>query len=254
MYGCQQILISDSAALPYLEFLCGEANKLTNCGIYYARQLFFKTGKIISKFDLNTVCKNNVHFEYMHSQAAQQVLLSVAESFNSYKGLSKAHQQKKIKDCPKLPKYRTKNGLALVAYPKQALKLKDKMIRIPLGIKVKAAFGVDSFKVLIPSNLKFEDVKELRILPRNKCFYLEFVYQVKNVITKLDFDKVLGIDPGLNNLLTCVSNIGKSFILSGRKVKSQNQWYNKQVAELKKGKPQGFWNETLANITEKRNR
>jgi IS605 OrfB family transposase len=33
-----------------------------------------------------------------------------------------------------------------------------------------------------------------------------------------------------------------------------NQFYNKRVATIKLGKPQGFWNEALALITEKRNR
>jgi putative transposase len=33
-----------------------------------------------------------------------------------------------------------------------------------------------------------------------------------------------------------------------------NRWYNKQIAKLKEGKPQGFWNKKLATITEKRNR
>jgi len=67
-------------------------------------------------------------------------------------------------------------------------------------------------------------------------------------------NNVLGIDPGLNNWLTCVSTTGKSFIIDGRKVKSQNQWYNKQVSKIKKGKPQDYWDEPLAFLTEKRNR
>ncbi|MDJ0519603.1 MAG: transposase [Trichodesmium sp. MO_231.B1] len=32
------------------------------------------------------------------------------------------------------------------------------------------------------------------------------------------------------------------------------QWYNKQVAKIKTEKPQGYWDEELAKITEKRNR
>ncbi len=57
-----------------------------------------------------------------------------------------------------------------------------------------------------------------------------------------------------HNWLTCVSTLGKSFIVDGRKLKSINQWYNKRVAKLKEGKPQGFWSDELAAITEKRNR
>ncbi|MDJ0578294.1 MAG: IS200/IS605 family accessory protein TnpB-related protein [Xenococcaceae cyanobacterium MO_234.B1] len=33
-----------------------------------------------------------------------------------------------------------------------------------------------------------------------------------------------------------------------------NQWYNKRVAALKKGKPQAYWDDELAALSEKRNR
>ncbi|MUL35560.1 RNA-guided endonuclease InsQ/TnpB family protein [Gloeocapsopsis dulcis] len=254
MYGCQQVCINDSTLKPYLEFVCSEANKLINCGIYYARQLYFKTGKIISKLDLNYECKPNIHFKFMHSQASQQSLMSVAESFVSYKGLLAAYNAGKLADRPKLPNYRTKRGLAVVSYPKQALKLKDGLIRIPLGKKVKACFGIDSFSLKMPSNLAFSDIKELRILPRNQCFYAEFVYELETQATKLDVSRVLGIDPGLNNWLTCISNIGTSFIVDGLHIKSLNRWYNKQISTLNLGKPQGFWSKRLASITEKCNR
>ena len=178
----------------------------------------------------------------------------MAESFESFKKLKQAFNRGELVDKPRPPKYRKSGGLALVTYPKQALRLKDTSIRIPLGKQVKCWFGIDSFVIPMPSNLKFVDIKELRILPRNGFFYAEFVYKRETVKIDLDKDKVLGIDPGLNNWLTCVSNIGKSFIVDGRKVKSQNQWYNKQVSRLKKNKPQGFWSDELANITEKRNR
>ncbi|MGL5880413.1 MAG: RNA-guided endonuclease InsQ/TnpB family protein, partial [Xenococcaceae cyanobacterium] len=155
---------------------------------------------------------------------------------------------------PRLPNYRKKGGFALVSYPARWLKLKDNQIVFSLGNKVKAWFGIESFTLPMPSNLKFSDLKEVRILPRNNCFYAEFVYQLQVVKPKLNPQFAISIDPGLNNWLTCVSNIGKSFILNGRKVKSQNQYYNKKIANLKKGKPQGFWNEELATVTEKRNR
>ncbi|GGA38205.1 hypothetical protein [Okeania sp. KiyG1] len=33
-----------------------------------------------------------------------------------------------------------------------------------------------------------------------------------------------------------------------------NRWYNKQVSTIKENRPQGFWSNKLAAITEKRNR
>ncbi len=255
LYGCQQILLHpDSKLKAILEFICLAANSLTNCGIYYARQMYFKAKTIIGKYDLEAEYKTNNHFKALHSQAAQQVLRSVSESFDSFKKLKQAFSQGKLTDKPRPPKYRKSGGLALVSYPKQALKLVDGRVRIPLGKQVKCWFGLDCFFVLMPSNLRFEDIKELRILPRNQCFYVEYVYKLELTSISVDPSMVLGIDPGLNNLLTCVSNIGKSFIIDGHRLKSRNQWYNKQVKKRKLGKPQGFWSDELASLTEKRNR
>ena len=53
---------------------------------------------------------------------------------------------------------------------------------------------------------------------------------------------------------TCVSTISKSLIVDGKKIKSLNQWYNKKVSCLKKGKPQSYWDDGLAALSEKRNR
>jgi IS605 OrfB family transposase len=255
MYGCQQNLISpDERLKSILEFICSESHKLTNCGIYYARQLYFKTHKIIGKFDLEKEYKNDKHYQVLYSQAAQQILRSVAESFKSFKELNKKYRKGELTDKPQLPKYRKKGGMSFVTYPKQALKPSDNQIRIPLGKTVKQWFGLDSFYLPMPSNLRFQEIKELRILPRNHCFYVEFVYESKPVEIEVNPDNVLGLDPGLNNWLTGVSSLGTSLIIDGRHLKSINRWYNKQVATLKEGKPQGFWSTQLAKITEKRNR
>lgn len=130
LYGCQQNLINPSDELKaVLEFVCQQANSLTNCGIYYARQLYFKTHRLIGKYDLEAEYKTNGHFKALYSQAVQQVLRSVYESFQSFSKLKLAFNQGKIADVPQLPKYRKPNGLALVSYPKQALKLVDGTIR-----------------------------------------------------------------------------------------------------------------------------
>ncbi len=137
MYACQQNLISNQEILPFLDYLCTEANSLTNCGIYLARQLDFKANYIVGKYDLEKNLKQNLHFQFLYSQAAQQILRSVAESFASFKALNKLFYKGKLDKKPKLPNYRKSGGLALITYPKQALKLVDNQIRIPLGKKVK---------------------------------------------------------------------------------------------------------------------
>jgi IS605 OrfB family transposase len=253
MFGCQQVLIESN---PILEFICSEANKLHNCAVYYARQIYFKTHKYVKPFDLNNELKTNPHYSALCAQAAQQVCGAVGESVKSYKGLLKLFKKGELEHCPKFPNYRTKGGLQLIAYPKQALgkKLVDGKVVIPLGQKVQAWFGLKNFTIQMPSNLEYSDIREVRILPRNGCFYAEFVYKLPEVKAEVDYAKALGIDPGIDNWLTCVSNVGTSFIVDGKHVKSLNRWYNKQIATLKENKPQGFWSKKLATITEKRNR
>ncbi|HBK99214.1 MAG TPA: transposase [Microcoleaceae bacterium UBA10368] len=253
-YGCQQNLISQDRALKsILEFVCEESNKLANCGIYYSRQLYFKTGKFPSKATLHRLMKDNLHFKALYSHVAQQTLTSVAESFQSYVGLLKGIKNGTVTQRPKLPGYR-KNSLKLVTFPKADVKLKNGQLRFPLGSKVKLWFGVSEFYLPMPSNLDYGKIREIRILPRNGQFYAEFVYKILSVAVELDASKALGIDPGLNNWLTCVSNVGTSLIVDGKHLKSLNQWYNKRVATIKEYRPQGFWSKRLARITEKRNR
>lgn len=254
MFGCQQIIIrTNKETQSIIEYVCGESNKVFNCAVYYARQIYFKAHRYVSKAELDEALKGNKHFQAMYSQAAQQTCHSVFESFKSFKALNKLFKQGKLTDKPKPPKYR-KNGLNVVSYPKQSLRLTDGNIRIPLGSKVKAWFGIDSFSIPMPSNLDFKQIRELRILPRNQCLYAEFVYKLPTVEASLNPSNALGIDPGMDNWLTCVSTIGTSFIVDGKHVKSLNRWYNKKLATIKEGKHQGFWSKKLAHLTEKRNR
>ena len=255
MYGCQvQLIPTDSERDAVLEFICSEANKLTNCAIYYCRQMFFKAHKYVSNYELDEIMKSNLHFKALRSAVAQQACHKVGESFKSYRKLRSLYREGKLEDQPKLPKYRKRNGLTFVSYPARWLKLLNGQIQFSLGKQVKVWFGIDNFTLPMPSNLDFKDIKEVRILPRNQCFYAEFVYKQKEIKTKLNVTNVLGLDPGLGNSLTAVATIGKSFIVNGKKIKSMNQWYNKKVASLKKGKSQNYWSDELSALSEKRNR
>ncbi len=257
MFGCQQNLISpDKDTRAILEYLCSESSKLTNCGIYYSRQLFFKTGRIPGRAELHKVIgteNRNLHYQAFYSDTAQQILTGVAESFKSYIGLLKGIKKGTVTQCPKLPRYR-QGGMALVTFTRRSVKLKNGMLRFPLGSKVKAWFGLDCLCLPMPSNLSYETIREYRILPRNGCFYLELVYKAVDIQVNVDTSKVLAIDHGIDNWLTCVSNTGTSLIVDGKHLKSINQGYNKRVAFLMEGKANGYWSKRLASLTERRKR
>ena len=254
LMGVQQCLINpDKDLKAILEYICSESNKLHNCAVYYARQIWFKTRRFVTGFDLVNELGSNKHFSALPSEAAVQTCLSVGESVKSFSELLKKSRKGELEQNPKFPKYR-KQGYQLVAFPKRALRLVGNTIRFPLGLQVKAWFGLKEFFLPMPSNLDFGLLKEVRILPRNGAFYAEFVYPKANIKAELDPAKCLGIDHGLNNWLTCVSNVETSFIVDGLRLKSLNQWYNKHTSDLMEGKPNGYWTKRLANITERRNR
>ncbi|MDD1417533.1 transposase, partial [Dolichospermum sp. ST_con] len=77
-----------------------------------------------------------------------------------------------------------------------------------MGSRVKVWFGLDAFYIPMPSNLEHKDIREYRILPRNNEFYLELTYKISSLKPDVNIENVLSIDHGLNNWLTCVSNVG----------------------------------------------
>jgi transposase len=153
LYGCQQELIKNPENRPFLEYLCATANKLINCGIYLARQWYFKLRYITGKYDLEKNLKSNSNYQFLHAQAAQQTLRGVAESFKSYKELSYKHLAGELKHKPQLPKYRKKGGLGVITYPKQALRFPEGKVRVPLGKKLKLPLKSIVFSWIFPQIL-----------------------------------------------------------------------------------------------------
>ncbi|WP_449418978.1 RNA-guided endonuclease TnpB family protein [Phormidium nigroviride] len=192
--GVQQNLISaDQELKSVLEFICSESNKLYNCATYYARQIWFKSYKYVTSFDIVRNLTKNVHFSALPSDAATQTCISVGESISSFAKLRELWRNGELEDKLKPPNYR-KPGYQLVAYPKRALRLIDGQIRFPLGLRVNAWFGLKEFFLPMPSNLDFDSLREVRILPRNGCFYAEFVYPVVVEQPVLDPAKCLGLE------------------------------------------------------------
>jgi putative transposase len=255
MYGCQQDLIkTDKRTKAILEFICSESNKLANCAIYLARQTYFKTGKFLGKYDYYYLLKNNPHYTSLSSQAASNTLLSVHESFKSYLGLLKGIKKGSVRQKPKLPNYRSKDGLNVLTYPSTSVRHIDNRLVFPLGRRVLIWFQIKNFSIKFPTNLDYKSIKEYKIIPKNGQFYIEYVYKLDCVKVDLNPNIVLGIDHGIDNWLTCVSNVGTSFIIDGLKLKSLSQWYNKQVSRLKTFQKPAFWSKQLDRITGKRNR
>jgi IS605 OrfB family transposase len=259
--GVQQVLLSpDHEMKAILEYLCQQSGKLYNSGVYFARQTFFKTGKLLTgKFDLAyepSVAKTMVA-QSMPSTPAQQTLLSVIEAFKSFKGLRSLFLNGQLPFKPKAPGYLTGSKLFKVAYPNsggQKPTLINGQLRFSLELTVKRWFGISEFFLPMPSNIDIAHVKEFTILPKNGAFYLEMSYEVEKQNHVLDINQALSIDLGTaDNLAACVDTLGNSLLIDARAMKAMNQLWNKKVSTRKDGKPEAYWDNWLDRVTRKRN-
>jgi putative transposase len=259
--GVQQVLLSPTKEVEaILQYLCRQSGKLYNSAVYFARQTFFKTGKLLTgKFDLSfepSISKSMVA-KSLPSTPMQQTLMSVTEAFKSFKELRNLYLQGNLHFKPKPPNYLTGLKLFKVAYPNSGgLKpaIVGNQLRFSLGLTVRRWFGISEFFLPMPSNIDCTKVKEFTILPKNGAFYLEVSCEVECQQHDLDSSQALSIDLGTaDNLAACVDTLGNSFLIDARAMKAMNQLWNKKVATKKEGKPTGYWDSWLDRVTRKRN-
>ena len=76
--------------------------------------------------------------------------------------------------------------------------------------------------------------QQIRIIPKGYYYIIEIIHEKQEINLNLDNANVIGIDLGLNNLLTIVNNIGqRPIIIKGKVIKSINQFYNKLRAKYR---------------------
>ena len=88
----------------------------------------------------------------------------------------------------------------------------------------------------VPPILTDKKIKEIRIIPKSKArfFEIQYTYEAECIQRNLNQNNALALDFGINNLVTAVSNSGRTFIIDGRRLKSVNQWFNKENSRLQR--------------------
>lgn len=226
--------------------LCHIAKNLTNQAVYNVRQYYFNEGKYLNYEKNYALLKSSENYKLLNSNMAQQILKEVDGSFKSFFGLLKLAKKGKyaFKDC-KLPHYLTKDGYATLVIG--FVRLNGNKLILPFSNTYKKAH--DRIEITIPPILHDKKVKEIRIIPRANArfFEIQYIYEVENIQRNLNQNNALALDLGINNLVTAVSNEGKSFIIDGRKLKSINQWFNKENARLQSIKDKQHFGKRTTN-------
>ena len=211
--------------------LCHIAKNLANQAIYNVRQYYFAEGEYLNYEKNYALLKTSDNYKLLNSNMAQQILKEVDGSFKSFFGLLKLAKKGKysFRDC-KLPKYLPKDGYTTLVIG--FVRLNGNKLILPYSNSYSKTHK--RVEITIPPILLDKTVKEIRIIPKANArfFEIQYTYEAECVQRNLNTNNALALDLGVNNLVTAVSNSGKSFIIDGKKLKSINQWYNKQNARL----------------------
>lgn len=241
-----------------LKLLSHIAKNLANEAIYNVRQYYFQEKEYLNYEKNYVLLKNSINYKTLNSNMSQQILKQIDRAFKSFFGLIKLAKKGKynFRDI-KLPSYLPKDGFTVLIIGD--VRIKGNKLLIPYSNMFRKEHK--SIEINIPPKLIDKKIKEIRIIPKSKArfFEIQYIYEVEEVQSNLDEKQALAIDFGINNLATCVTSQGKSFIIDGRKLKSINQWYNKENKRLqrikdKQGYKAKYTNRQLKNVMKRNNK
>ena len=213
-----------------LRELSHTAKNLYNQAVYNIRQYYFQENKYLNYQKNNSLLKSSENYKTLNSNMSQQILKEVDGSFKSFFGLLKKKNKGMYNAKVKLPSYLLKNSFTTLIIG--FVRLNEDTFVIPYSNSFKKNHKKISIK--IPPILLDKKIKEIRIIPKfnARFFEVQYTYEVQEEQRNLDKNHALAIDFGINNLATCVTSKGRSFIIDGKKLKSINQWFNKEKARL----------------------
>jgi putative transposase len=240
-----------------LEEKCHIAKNVYNHGNYVIRQEFIANGKYLSYKEVEKALHNDAEYpDYWDlglANSSQQILRTLDKNWKSYFKAIKDFSQhpEKYNGKPKLPKYKRKKGLKEFALTYNQFKLKsDNLIHFPKALK-----GFTIKPNFIHSS--YDTIQQVRFVPQNDRIVVEIVYLKTIMDINIKSNNYIGIDLGIDNFATIVSNNGIAQIINGKGLKSINHYYNKLIAENKSkldlDKSETEYSHKLYSITNKRN-
>ena len=127
-------------------------------------------------------------------------------------------------------------GRANIILTKQAISKRDwhkGILTLSSYFDIPLSFQLGKLQNVIP----YEQVQEVKVVRVANGYDIRIAYKVAEPAFKSDNQRYLSVDLGLNNLLTVASNTEcKPFIITGKPVKSVNQYYHKVKSVLQSEK------------------
>lgn len=241
-YGIDTYFIQrGTSAWAECDTVCYHSKNLFNQANYRIRQHWFQNQKYLNYNTLQKQLQNEQVECYtaLPAKVSQQVLRSLESNWKSFFAALKEYKvnPKKFTGKPKPPKYKNLDGRNAVIFNNQTLStraLKNNKLKLS-GLSFLISFRlleeIDSDGVVTYKPRK--NLRDVTLIPRNDGYEIVVKYLKEKEPSKICGDFSAGIDIGLNNLATIITNnkLSDSFIVNGRPLKALNAFYNKRSAE-----------------------
>lgn len=221
----------------YCDEVTNYSRQLFNSAQYVQRQGFFYGHGVQSQVKLDKMFQQVESYRANPCKVSQLVLKQLSDAWSAYLKALNAYNEapSKFTGKPKPPGYSGERNI--VKFNTQAIGKRE----FRLGFVVPS---MSPIRLPVKPGLKFDDLCEVRIVPRTGCFVIEVVYEEPNVsefFCSLNPGLAASIDIGLDNLATIVFSEPtiQPIVINGKPLKSANQFYNKQVARFRGFLPNG---------------
>ena len=200
--------------------ICHLSNNLYNEANYLIRQRYFKHKEFLYYNIVHWLIKDvkqSQNYQELGAKTAQQILRLLDQNWKSFFASRDDWYEhpEKYKRRPNLPKYRKKNGEFQVLFNSQQIRIQ----------KTSGLFSMGKAVPKIKTRLPKETVlKQARILPQQRGYLLEIVYEIEIPELTKEPERIASIDLGQDNLATMVNNFGEQpIVIEGKPVKALNQ-------------------------------
>jgi len=219
MQVTEQIQLKPS---PALSALCHKAKNLYNAANFQYRQFFFNLDEFINYYDLYVILNKSHAYKSLPAQTSEQIMKLAMKNWKAYWMALKAYKidPSKFLGRPKMPNYKPKDGESICIFTNQNVSIKNGYLQFP-----KSCY-------LPPIKTRIPKFNQIRIIPHQTYYMMEIVYEKEERNLGLNTNRIIGIDLGVENLVTIANNFGNvPMLVKGGMIKSVNQYYNKIRAE-----------------------
>ena len=208
--------------------LCFKSKNLYNAALYTFRQSFFDNdAKTLSWMEISTMFSKSKQSDYasLQSRVANNVIKMLGANISSFWELLKLKKKGEYDRKVRLPKYLHKTE------GRFALDFRSGTISKKKGERGEAILCPRSYNIKIPTKVKGK-INCIRVVPCRNYYKIEVIYEIKDTVPKTG-GCMAGIDPGGENLLAIAfsDKEKRPAIISGKKIKSENCYFNKVIGE-----------------------